>query len=118
MPRGAPSPDAALSCPDRCLTRSPASRNPAPPDLPGPPLPPPPMHHATLQEIPASDLRRLMTESFAGFAVPGTVKMAKVEVGGDGPTRSGPVSILELWHGPTCAFKDLGLQVRPQTDYS
>ncbi len=52
-------------------------------------------------EIPRDDLRRLIERSYVGFSHPEVTPV--VEVGG---TR-----ILELFHGPTAAFKDVALQL-------
>lgn len=51
-------------------------------------------------DIPREDLRGLIARSYAGFTHPEVTPV--VSVGG--------VHILELFHGPTAAFKDLALQ--------
>jgi threonine synthase len=52
-------------------------------------------------EIPGEDLRDLIERSYASFAHPEVTPV--VEVGG--------LRILELFHGPTAAFKDVALQL-------
>lgn len=53
-----------------------------------------------ISDIPAANLSRLITESFANFSHPDIA-----------PTlRCGDNYVLELFHGPTLAFKDFGLQ--------
>ncbi|EXJ14983.1 threonine synthase [Imhoffiella purpurea] len=52
------------------------------------------------EEIPREDLRALIDRSYATFAHPQVTPL--VEVGGN--------RILELFHGPTAAFKDVALQ--------
>ena len=51
-------------------------------------------------DIPAADLRKLVNESYAGFDHPEVAPTIAV----------GDVYILELFHGPTLAFKDVALQ--------
>jgi len=51
-------------------------------------------------DIPVDVLRELVTRSYATFAHPDVVPVRDV----------GPVHILELFHGPTLAFKDVALQ--------
>ena len=51
-------------------------------------------------DLPANDLRKLINASYATFEHPETVPTVKV----------GAVHILELFHGPTLAFKDVALQ--------
>jgi threonine synthase len=51
--------------------------------------------------IPRDDLARLIRRSYAGFSHPEVTPL--VEIGG--------VRILELFHGPTAAFKDVALQL-------
>jgi len=51
-------------------------------------------------EIPAADLRKLMHQSYKTFAHKDIVPTVKV----------GDVHIMELFHGPTFAFKDVALQ--------
>ncbi|HUJ75898.1 MAG TPA: threonine synthase [bacterium] len=51
-------------------------------------------------EIPAADLEALVQRSFAGFAHPLVTPVVRV----------GPLHVLELFHGPTLAFKDVALQ--------
>ena len=51
-------------------------------------------------DIPADDLRALVDSAYASFD---TTEVAPV-------LRVGPVHILELFHGPTLAFKDIALQ--------
>ena len=51
-------------------------------------------------DIPAKDLRKLVDRSYAAFNHPEVAPAIPV----------GPVHILELFHGPTLAFKDIALQ--------
>ena len=51
-------------------------------------------------DIPDEDLRRLIRESYASFTHP---EIAPV-------VNAGSMHILELFHGPTLAFKDVALQ--------
>lgn len=51
-------------------------------------------------DIPESDLRTLINRSYAAFRDPDVTPVKAV----------GPVNILELFHGPTLAFKDVALQ--------
>ncbi|HET97139.1 MAG TPA: threonine synthase [Desulfurivibrio alkaliphilus] len=54
-----------------------------------------------IDDIPAADLERLVKRSYAGFTDPETVPLV----------RHGRCHILELFHGPTLAFKDVALQL-------
>jgi len=51
-------------------------------------------------DFPENDLRRLIDKSYAPFAHPSVAPVVSV----------GPVHVLELFHGPTLAFKDIALQ--------
>jgi len=51
-------------------------------------------------DLPDTDLRRLIDRSYAPFRHPDTTPVKAV----------GPLHILELFHGPTLAFKDVALQ--------
>ena len=51
-------------------------------------------------DLPADDLRRLIDRSYAAFDHPDVAPTIPV----------GPVQVLELFHGPTLAFKDIALQ--------
>ncbi len=53
-------------------------------------------------EIPAEDLKRMIFDSYATFADPEVAPLRQLEEG---------EYILELFHGPTLAFKDFALQV-------
>ncbi len=53
-----------------------------------------------VDDIPREDLRRLINRAYATFTHPDITPVVK----------KGPVWILELFHGPTLAFKDLALQ--------
>jgi threonine synthase len=52
-------------------------------------------------DIPRSDLRDLITRSYSGFGHPEVTPVVPV----------GDIRILELFHGPTAAFKDVALQL-------
>lgn len=52
-------------------------------------------------DIPREDLRSLIERSYAGFSHPRVTPLVPV----------GAVQILELFHGPTAAFKDVALQL-------
>jgi threonine synthase len=52
-------------------------------------------------DIPIADLQSLIRRAYAGFDHPQVVPLVKV----------GDVSVLELFHGPTLAFKDVALQL-------
>ncbi|MGE4558563.1 MAG: threonine synthase, partial [Desulfobulbus sp.] len=54
-----------------------------------------------IDDIPALDLEDLVERSYASFAHPQVTPV----------TRRGDVYILELFHGPTLAFKDVALQL-------
>ena len=54
-----------------------------------------------IDDIPAADLRRLVTRSYSTFADPEIAPLV----------RHGDCHILELFHGPTLAFKDVALQL-------
>lgn len=51
-------------------------------------------------EVPAADLRALVERSYACFAHPQVTPLVEV----------GALKVLELFHGPTAAFKDVALQ--------
>lgn len=51
-------------------------------------------------DVPVDDLRRLVNESYAAFDHPEVAPTVKV----------GDLHVLELFHGPTLAFKDVALQ--------
>jgi len=52
-------------------------------------------------EIPREDLRRLVARSYASFTHPEVTPVIK----------TGSLKVLELFHGPTAAFKDVALQL-------
>ena len=51
--------------------------------------------------LPAADLKTLIAKSYAAFRVPDVTPVIPL----------GDLHILELWHGPTLAFKDVALQL-------
>lgn len=53
-----------------------------------------------IDDIPAEDLQELISRSYAKFGHPEITPVTKV----------GPIYLLELFHGPTLAFKDVALQ--------
>lgn len=53
-------------------------------------------------EIALPELRNLVERSYAGFRHPSVTPLR---------TLDGGLSVLELWHGPTFAFKDVALQL-------
>jgi threonine synthase len=53
-----------------------------------------------IDDIPAPDLKALITDSYASFNDPAVAPMV----------HAGELHILELFHGPTLAFKDIALQ--------
>eukprot|EP00697_Spironema_sp_BW2_P009455 gnl/Spiro4/24323_TR12081_c0_g1_i1.p1 gnl/Spiro4/24323_TR12081_c0_g1~~gnl/Spiro4/24323_TR12081_c0_g1_i1.p1 ORF type:complete len:491 (-),score=131.65 gnl/Spiro4/24323_TR12081_c0_g1_i1:246-1718(-) len=56
-------------------------------------------------DIPATELRALLHRSFSRFP---DGEVAPVATVGDAST---PIAVTELYHGPTLAFKDIGLQI-------
>ena len=54
-----------------------------------------------VEEVSDEDLRCIVTESCARFDDPFVTPVKAV----------GNLQVCELWHGPTLAFKDLGLQI-------
>ena len=61
-------------------------------------------------DITHAELDALVTRSFAAFGSKEVVELFTLEGGQAGPK----VAIAELWHGPTLAFKDLGMSVLGQ----
>ncbi|MEQ8860619.1 MAG: threonine synthase [Pseudomonadales bacterium] len=57
-----------------------------------------------VDDIPGADLDRLIRDAYAGFDHPEIVPLVPV----------GDVHVLELFHGPTLAFKDVALQLLGQ----
>jgi threonine synthase len=53
-------------------------------------------------DIPEAELRAMAASSYAGFDAPGTAPLLEL---------SGEIRVLELFHGPTLAFKDFALQL-------
>lgn len=53
-----------------------------------------------IDDIPSSDLRDIINRSYSTFSTPAVTPLA----------HHGPLHILELFHGPTLAFKDVALQ--------
>lgn len=60
---------------------------------------------APVSEVPDEDLHRMISSAYSSFADPDMVA----------PTVSvGPIKVMELFHGPTFAFKDVALQLLGQ----
>ncbi len=55
-------------------------------------------------DIPETDLHRLIDQAYATFDIPEVVRIAP----------AGDLNVLELFHGPTLAFKDVALQLLGQ----
>ena len=55
------------------------------------------------QEVPVDDLKELIRRSFASFAHPSVTPLRRLDSQKD-------IWLLELFHGPTLAFKDVALQ--------
>jgi len=59
-----------------------------------------------LTDFLVKELRECAENAYGGGKFSGTTPAPLVNVGGQ-------YNILELWHGPTCAFKDMALQILP-----
>ena len=57
-----------------------------------------------LTEFSAAELERCTAAAYSRFDTPAVAPLHRLEPG---------VQLLELWHGPTCAFKDMALQLLP-----
>lgn len=57
-----------------------------------------------VDDIPSDELERLIRQAYAGFDHPDVVPLVPV----------GDVTVMELFHGPTLAFKDVALQLLGQ----
>ena len=57
-------------------------------------------------ELSHTDIDAIVGTAFASFASEGVVPLVSLEAAGQDPLHIG-----ELWHGPTLAFKDLGMSV-------
>lgn len=52
-------------------------------------------------EIPDADLKKIIADSYRSFRVPNVIELAELEK---------DIHVMELFHGPTLAFKDVALQ--------
>src|SRR5271170_1647925 len=55
------------------------------------------------EEIPREDLKKLVEKSYGSFRVPEVAPVKEL-------VKQESLWVLELWHGPTYAFKDVALQ--------
>ena len=66
-------------------------------------------------EIPNADLKDIiLNKSFSRFGQEGVVRLKEDVLGSGSQNSSSKLHVAELWHGPTLAFKDLGMQVLAQ----
>ena len=62
-----------------------------------------------LTDFTAEEIRECVEKAYGGEKFSGGHPAPLVEL----PNCPAPVYLLELWHGPTCAFKDMALQILP-----
>ncbi len=62
-------------------------------------------------DIPKNEMEELTKKAYASFNATDTIPFSEVCLGGD---FAGKESLMELYHGPTLAFKDVALQVLPR----